>query len=79
MNEIPLWLLDARTFIEGNMDTGGGAFHSEPAQDDSWERGYWGGYYDACRHALKALPPYVKFPDAEDWQIEGFNPPGDES
>jgi len=72
----PEWLLDARKQIDDSMDTAGGAYDRQPLGfDRGYNRGYWSGYRDACRHALKALPPYVKYPDAEDWREEGFLPP----
>ena len=62
---LPEWLIDSRLHIEGNQSTAGGAMN-EPPDGDTWDRGYWCGYYDACRHALKALPPYLAYPDDED-------------
>lgn len=38
---------------------------------------YGTGYRAGCRFALKALPPYVIDPTAEDWWAEGFDPPGE--
>ncbi len=76
--DIPQWLLEARADIGANSENAGGAMKEPTHLDEPWDRGYWGGYYDACRHALKALPPFVKHPDDEDWIEEGFHAPDPE-
>ena len=69
---VPQWLLDARRRIDLNGDQ---KMNPMGPEVKDWTEGYNAGYYDACRHALKALPPYVKYPNAENWIEEGFDPP----
>lgn len=72
--EIPDWLLAAREQLGHNLEQATRILEGE--EQDIAPTEYWGGYYDACRHALEALPPYVKHPDAKDWRAEGFDVPG---
>jgi hypothetical protein len=57
-------VLDARAQITEQMNEADGRIGSDSGGD------YWGGYYDACRHALKAIPPHLVRPDAEDLVLD---------
>ncbi len=62
-DRIPQYVLDARQAIEENKD-------AAEKQIDRNGCSYWGGYYDACRHALKAIPPHLVYPDPEDLVLD---------